>query len=102
MDVKINDVFDYSHHEALSSIERDDVPNNTIIEVIQDGWRLDKNVIRYAKVIVSREPRPPEPEKEEESNQEPDQESVPEKENQEQSKANENGKNKDNPIDYIS
>ena len=103
MDVKINDVFDYSHHEALSSIERDDVPNNTIIEIIQEGWKLDKNVIRYAKVIVSRELKPPEPEKEEESDQEPDQESVPEKENQEQSKANEkSGKNKDNPIDYIS
>lgn len=67
MDVKINDVFDYNYHEALNSIERDDVPSNTIIEVIQDGWKLDKNVIRYAKVIVSREPKPPEPEKEEES-----------------------------------
>ncbi|MHA1192280.1 MAG: nucleotide exchange factor GrpE [Promethearchaeota archaeon] len=116
MDVKINDVFDYSHHEALSSIERDDVPNNTIIEVIQDGWRLDKNVIRYAKVIVSREPKPPEPEKEEksddqldpeseeESEQTRDQESVPEKEDQEQSKANKkSGKYKDNnSIEYIS
>jgi molecular chaperone GrpE len=70
MDVKINDVFDYNYHEALNSIERDDVPSNTIIEVIQDGWKLDKNVIRYAKVIVSREPKPPEPEKKEESDQE--------------------------------
>ncbi|MCJ7647274.1 MAG: nucleotide exchange factor GrpE, partial [Candidatus Lokiarchaeota archaeon] len=92
----------------LSSIERDDVPNNTIIEVIQDGWRLDKNVIRYAKVIVSREPKPPEPEKEEESDQKPDQESdqepYQESENQEQSKGNENsGKNKENnQNEYIS
>ena len=100
MDVKINDVFNYDYHEALSSIERDDVPNNTIIEVIQDGWRLDKNVIRYAKVIVSREPKPPEPEKEEESDQEPDQES----ENQEHSKANEKSEKnkKNNQNEYIS
>jgi len=108
MDVKINDVFNYDYHEALSSIERDDVPNNTIIEVIQDGWRLDKNVIRYAKVIVSREPKPPEPEKEEESDQKPgqesDQEPDQESENQEQSKGNENsGKNKENnQNEYIS
>jgi len=62
--VNINDVFDYNYHEALSSIERDDVPNNTIIDIIQDGWKLDKEVIRYAKVIISRKPKPPEPEPE--------------------------------------
>ncbi|MHA1329054.1 MAG: nucleotide exchange factor GrpE [Promethearchaeota archaeon] len=63
IEVKKNDQFDYLYHEALSSIERDDVPNNTIIDVIQDGWKLGKDVIRYAKVIVSREPKPPEKEK---------------------------------------
>jgi len=62
IDVKINDPFDYLYHEALSSIERDDLPNNTIIEIIQDGWKMDKDVIRYSKVIISREPTPPEPE----------------------------------------
>lgn len=64
IDVKVNDIFDYNYHEALSSIERDDLPNNTIINIIQDGWKLDKEVIRYAKVIVSRVPPPPEPEPE--------------------------------------
>jgi len=64
IDVKINDPFDYSNHEALSSIEKDDLPNNSIIEIIQDGWKLDKDVIRYSKVIISREPTPPEPEPE--------------------------------------
>ncbi len=67
IDVKVNDTFDYNYHEALSSIERDDLPNNTIINIIQDGWKLDKEVIRYAKVIVSRVPPPPEPEPEPES-----------------------------------
>ena len=60
--VNINDLFDYNYHEALSSVERDDVPNNTIIDIVQDGWKLDKEVIRYTKVIISREPKPPEPE----------------------------------------
>jgi len=60
--IKINDIFDYSYHEALSSLEKDDLPNNSIIEIIQDGWKMDKDVIRYSKVIISREPKPPEPE----------------------------------------
>lgn len=89
MDVRTNDLFDYTNHEALSSIERDDLPNNTIIEVIQDGWKLDKNVIRYAKVIVSREPKPPEPEKEEEHIQEAIPESDQESEDQDLSKKKE-------------
>jgi len=63
----VNDPFDYSYHEALSSLERDDLPNNSIIEIIQDGWKIDKNVLRFAKVIISREPAPPEPEPESES-----------------------------------
>lgn len=62
INVNINDSFDYNYHEALSSLERDDVPNNTILEIIQDGWKLDKDVIRFTKVIISREPKPPEPE----------------------------------------
>ncbi len=64
IEANVNDTFDYNYHEALSSIERDDLPNNTIINIIQDGWKLDKEVIRYTKVIVSRVPPPPEPEPE--------------------------------------
>ncbi len=64
IDVKVNDLFDYSYHEALSSIESDDIPNNSIIEIIQNGWKMDKDVLRFAKVIISREPAPPEPEPE--------------------------------------
>jgi molecular chaperone GrpE len=62
IEAKPNEPFDYNYHEALSSVERDDVPNNTIIDVIQDGWKLDKEIIRYTKVILSKEPKPPEPE----------------------------------------
>jgi len=64
IEVKINDLFDYSYHEALSSIVKDDIPNNSIVEIIQDGWKMDKDVLRYTKVIISREPPPPEPEPE--------------------------------------
>jgi len=67
IEVKINDLFDYTYHEALSSIEKDDLPNNSIIEIIQDGWKMDKDVLRYTKVIISRVPPPPKPEPEPES-----------------------------------
>ena len=74
IEVKINDIFDYTYHEALSSIEKDDLPNNSIIEIIQDGWKMDKDVLRYTKVIISRVPPPPKPEPE----PEPEPESKPE------------------------
>ncbi|MFW9929754.1 MAG: nucleotide exchange factor GrpE [Candidatus Thorarchaeota archaeon] len=64
MDVKENEQFDYSSQEALTSIEKADIPKNTILEVVQDGWKLENEVLRYAKVIISKEPKPPEPEPE--------------------------------------
>ena len=63
--VKVGDSFDYTVHEALSSIENDDVPENSILEIIQDGFKYRKEVIRYAKVIISKKPKPPEPTPEE-------------------------------------
>ena len=68
--VEINDKFDYNLHEALSTIEKEDVEENTILEVIQDGWKYGKEVIRYAKVITSKKPKPPEPEPKEEAKNE--------------------------------
>jgi len=65
MEVKINDSFDYNLHEALSTVEKDDVPENTILDVIQEGFKYGKEVLRYANVIISRKPKPPEPEPEE-------------------------------------
>ncbi|TFF87209.1 MAG: nucleotide exchange factor GrpE [Promethearchaeota archaeon] len=53
-----NDKFDYNYHEALSTIEKEDIPPNTIIDVIQDGIKINNDVLRYAKVITSRKPAP--------------------------------------------
>lgn len=66
IEVKINDAFDYSLHEALTSVEKEDIPENNIVEIIQDGFKYGKEVIRYTKVVVSRKPKPPEPEPKEE------------------------------------
>ena len=66
IEVKINDPFDYGLHEALTSVEKEEIPENSIIEIVQDGFKYGKEVIRYTKVIVSRKPKPPEPEPKEE------------------------------------
>jgi hypothetical protein len=61
MQTEINDPFDYSQHEALTFVEKEDVEENTIVDVIQDGWKFKKEVLRYAKVVISKKPKPPEP-----------------------------------------
>ena len=50
--------FDHRLHEALSTVERDDLENETIIEVIQPGYLLEGELLRPARVIVSRTPQP--------------------------------------------
>ena len=94
IDVNINDSFDYNLHEALTTIERDDIPENSIIDVIQDGWKVDKEILRYTKVVTSKKPKPPEPEPEPES----------ESETEEKEEADESSKDKDLETDpeYIS
>ncbi len=96
--VKKNDPFDYNIHEALSSIENDDVPENSILEIIQDGFKYGKEVIRYAKVIISKKPKPPEPEpKEEEIEESETEESIPAEEKVEEDKPEEKKEKKEKP-----
>ncbi len=66
MQTKLNDSYDYNLHEALTSIEKEDLDENRVCEVIQEGWKLNKDVLRYAKVVISKKPKPPEPEPEKE------------------------------------
>ena len=99
MKVTINDPFDYHYHEALNSIERDDVPPNTIIDIIQEGWMLGKYVLRYAKVITSRKPKPPEPESDPEVKEEKE---AGENEAAEEEKTEDNQLEDDKPEEYIS
>ncbi len=62
IEVKKGDIFDYAIHEALTSIEKEDVPENSILDIIQEGWKLGKEVLRYTKVVIAKKPKPPEPE----------------------------------------
>lgn len=46
--------FDPNLHEALMQVERNELPENTIIEELQKGYMLNNKVIRTSKVKVSK------------------------------------------------
>ncbi len=46
--------FDPARHEALGQIERDDVDENTVCQMLQKGYMLKDRLLRPAKVMVSR------------------------------------------------
>ena len=47
-------IFDPHYHEALMQVENKDLPENTIVEVLQKGYLMYERVIRTAKVKVSK------------------------------------------------
>ncbi len=46
--------FDPQQHEAMSIVENDNVEPNTVLTVVQKGYRLNGRVIRPAMVMVSK------------------------------------------------
>lgn len=48
--------FDVDVNEALVQIPREDVPENTVIEVIEKGYKQKGKVVKHEKVIVSKKP----------------------------------------------
>jgi molecular chaperone GrpE len=47
------DKFDHSLCEAVSAVPTDEVEENTILEVVQKGYKLHDRVLRPAKVVVA-------------------------------------------------
>ncbi len=45
--------FDPQYHQAMSIQPRDDVPPNTVVQVVQKGYTLNDRLIRPAMVMVS-------------------------------------------------
>lgn len=45
--------FNVEYHDALLQVPRDDVPPNTVVEEIEQGFMLNEKVLRHAKVVVS-------------------------------------------------
>jgi molecular chaperone GrpE len=50
----LNEKFNPEYHEAMSMQEREDVPQNTVVTVVQKGYLLNDRLIRPAMVIVSK------------------------------------------------
>jgi molecular chaperone GrpE len=46
--------FDPARHEALGQMERDDLEENTVCQMLQKGYMLKDRLLRPAKVMVSR------------------------------------------------
>ena len=62
------DKFDPNFHQAMFEVEDKEIPNNTVVEVIQDGYVIGERMLRPAMVGVSKggpktpKPAPQEPE----------------------------------------
>jgi molecular chaperone GrpE len=48
--------FDPARHDAMMQVITDEVPENTVVQVLQDGYVYYDKVLRHAKVGVSRKP----------------------------------------------
>ena len=48
--------FDFNVSNALMQVPRDDVEPNTVIEVVEKGYKLKDKVIKHEKVFVSSKP----------------------------------------------
>jgi len=46
--------FDPNVHDAISSLERDDIPNNTVTNEIRKGYMLNNKVLRPSLVEISK------------------------------------------------
>ncbi len=56
--------FDPSKHEAMQMRAEEDKPDNTVLEVFQDGYMINDQVLRPSKVIVNKWPVKEEPKQE--------------------------------------
>ena len=55
----LNKPFDFKYHEAVLKMENDALPEDTVIQVAQKGYMMNNEVIRPAKVIISKKSPPP-------------------------------------------
>lgn len=53
---------DFKIHDAVLRVVNDDLPDDTVLQIVQKGYRMNGEVIRPAKVIVSKITPPPAPE----------------------------------------
>ena len=52
-----DEIFDPKYHEALYTVENENLSNNKIIEVVSKGFMLDNMVLKPARVVISKLPK---------------------------------------------
>ena len=52
--IKVGDVFDPQHAEALTTLERSDLPDGSVAVIFEKGFMLHSSLLRPAKVVVNR------------------------------------------------
>jgi molecular chaperone GrpE len=52
----VGEPFDPALHDAMMQVETGEVPENTVVQVFQDGYLYHEKVLRHAKVGVSKKP----------------------------------------------
>jgi molecular chaperone GrpE len=52
-------VFDPNEHEAVLTIPTAEMPEGSVVEALQAGYRLGDRLLRPARVVVARAPVPP-------------------------------------------
>ncbi len=48
------EIFDHNEHQAMSQMINDEVPENTILNVMQAGYKLNGRLLKPASVIISK------------------------------------------------
>jgi molecular chaperone GrpE len=59
--------FDPARHDALMQVESSEAPENTVVQVLQEGYLYYDKVLRHAKVGVSKKPAEDTSEREQEA-----------------------------------
>jgi molecular chaperone GrpE len=55
VEIKIGDQFDAQHSEALTTVDRPDLVDGTIVTVFERGFMLRDQLLRPARVIVNQQ-----------------------------------------------
>jgi len=50
----LGQLFDPNHHQAIQQIEDKELPEGTVVEVVQEGYIMNGRLLREAMVIVSK------------------------------------------------
>lgn len=48
--------YDHERHDVMGAVEREDLEDGTVVDVLQPGYLLDGKVLRHAKVRISKKP----------------------------------------------